>query len=157
MIINVCVFVFIRRGLLSQTLHKIRFIAKNEYKHILFDDISKHTCIPCNNNSNNSNKSINKSNVNDSIDVDDNISSNIDDYSNDNSDINSNNNTSNSNDKNHDINDNNNDNNNDEKINKNFRELLWFWSEYYLRRGRDRLSLEFSSHFPFCEWKHVIG
>ena len=25
----------------------------------------------------------------------------------------------------------------------NFRELLWFWKEYYCRRGRDRLSLEF--------------
>lgn len=37
-----------------------------------------------------------------------------------------------------------------------FRELLWFWSEYYTHRGRDRLSLEFSSHLRFQEWKHVV-
>jgi len=37
-----------------------------------------------------------------------------------------------------------------------FRELLWFWSEYYTHRGRDRLSLEFSSHLRFREWKHVV-
>lgn len=37
-----------------------------------------------------------------------------------------------------------------------FRELLWFWSEYYSHRGRDRLSLEFSSHLRFREWKHVV-
>lgn len=38
----------------------------------------------------------------------------------------------------------------------NFRELLWFWNEYYHHRGRDRLSLEFSSHIPFAEWRHVV-
>ena len=38
----------------------------------------------------------------------------------------------------------------------NFRELLWFWSEYYLRRGRDRLSLEFSSKIPFCHWQALV-
>ena len=40
---------------------------------------------------------------------------------------------------------------------RNFRELLWFWSEYYLHRGRDRLSLEFSSHVRFQEWKKVVS
>ena len=39
----------------------------------------------------------------------------------------------------------------------NFRELLWFWSEYYVHRGRDRLSLEFSSHVRFREWYHVVS
>jgi len=39
----------------------------------------------------------------------------------------------------------------------NFRELLWYWREYYLRRGRDRLSLEFSSQIPFKYWKRVSG
>lgn len=38
-----------------------------------------------------------------------------------------------------------------------FRRLLWFWSEYYLRGGRDRLSLEFSTHVKFWAWKRVIG
>lgn len=38
----------------------------------------------------------------------------------------------------------------------NFRELLWFWREYYEHRGRDRLSLEFSSHIRFPEWKTVV-
>jgi len=38
----------------------------------------------------------------------------------------------------------------------NYRQLLWFWSEYYFNRGRDRLSLEFSSHITFREWKHVV-
>jgi len=37
-----------------------------------------------------------------------------------------------------------------------FRELLWFWLEYYTHRGKDRLSLEFSSHLRFQEWKHVV-
>jgi len=39
---------------------------------------------------------------------------------------------------------------------RNFRELLWFWSEYYTHRGRDRLSLEFSSHLRFQEWDNVV-
>jgi len=38
----------------------------------------------------------------------------------------------------------------------NFRKLLWFWREYYLRRGRDRLSLEFSSRISFKFWKEVV-
>ena len=38
----------------------------------------------------------------------------------------------------------------------NFRELLWFWDEYYLRRGRDRLSLEFSSQIPFSYWHDLV-
>jgi hypothetical protein len=38
----------------------------------------------------------------------------------------------------------------------NFRRLLWFWSEYYEKRGRDRLSLEFSSHVPFLEWRNLV-
>lgn len=44
-----------------------------------------------------------------------------------------------------------------EIICKNFRELLWYWREYYLRRGRDRLSIEFSSHIPFRFWNEVVG
>ena len=39
----------------------------------------------------------------------------------------------------------------------NFRELLWYWREYYLRRGRDRLSIEFSSHIPFRHWNNLVG
>ena len=39
----------------------------------------------------------------------------------------------------------------------NFRELLWFWKEYYTRRGRDRLSIEFSSRIPFYHWKILVG
>jgi hypothetical protein len=40
---------------------------------------------------------------------------------------------------------------------RNFRELLWYWKEYYLRRGRDRLSIEFSSHIPFHFWFELVG
>ena len=40
---------------------------------------------------------------------------------------------------------------------KNFRELLWYWQEYYLRRGRDRLSIEFSTHIPFRYWHAIVG
>ena len=39
----------------------------------------------------------------------------------------------------------------------NFRELLWYWREYYLRRGRDRLSIEFSTHIPFENWIDLVG
>jgi len=39
----------------------------------------------------------------------------------------------------------------------NFRQILWFWQEYYIHRGRDRLSLEFSSHIRFSEWKSVVS
>ena len=40
---------------------------------------------------------------------------------------------------------------------QNFREVLWFWFEYYTHRGRDRLSLEFSSHLRFQEWIEVVS
>lgn len=40
---------------------------------------------------------------------------------------------------------------------RNFREVLWFWFEYYTHRGRDRLSLEFSSHLRFQEWMQVVN
>jgi Protein of unknown function (DUF3689) len=40
---------------------------------------------------------------------------------------------------------------------RNFREVLWFWIEYYSHRGRDRLSLEFSSHIRFYEWYQVVA
>ena len=40
---------------------------------------------------------------------------------------------------------------------QNFRELIWFWTEYYTHRGRDRISLEFSSHIRFREWKQVCS
>mmetsp|Transcript_42648 Transcript_42648/g.49196 ORF Transcript_42648/g.49196 Transcript_42648/m.49196 type:complete len:139 (-) Transcript_42648:180-596(-) len=39
----------------------------------------------------------------------------------------------------------------------NFREVLWFWIEYYTHRGRDRLSLEFSSRLQFSEWIKVVS
>ena len=38
-----------------------------------------------------------------------------------------------------------------------YRKLLWFWQEYYMRRGRDRLSLEFSSHILFPTWQAVVA
>jgi hypothetical protein len=44
-----------------------------------------------------------------------------------------------------------------EVVCRNFRELLWYWQEYYLRRGRDRLSVEFSSHIPFRYWNSIVG
>lgn len=40
---------------------------------------------------------------------------------------------------------------------RNFRELLWYWQQYYLRRGRDRLSIEFSVHIPFRYWQALVG
>ena len=43
-----------------------------------------------------------------------------------------------------------------QKVMRNFRELLWYWQEYYLRRGRDRLSIEFSSHIPFKHWIRIV-
>ncbi|VEU33346.1 unnamed protein product [Pseudo-nitzschia multistriata] len=42
-------------------------------------------------------------------------------------------------------------------IRKNFREVLWFWMEYYTHRGRDRLSLEFSSRMRFHQWMEVVA
>lgn len=40
---------------------------------------------------------------------------------------------------------------------RNFRENLWYWREYYLKRGRDRLSLEFSScRIPFACWRGLV-
>jgi hypothetical protein len=42
------------------------------------------------------------------------------------------------------------------RVMRNFRELLWYWSEYYMRRGRDRLSIEFSSRVPFHVWKQLV-
>lgn len=39
----------------------------------------------------------------------------------------------------------------------NFRELLWYWREYYLRRGRDRLSIEFSAHIAFHHFLNLVG
>lgn len=39
---------------------------------------------------------------------------------------------------------------------KNFRQLLWYWREYYLRRGRDRLSIEFCYHIPFSYWNDLV-
>lgn len=43
-----------------------------------------------------------------------------------------------------------------ETVLQGFRRLLWFWEEYYMRGGRDRLSLEFSTHVKFWAWKRVI-
>ncbi len=39
---------------------------------------------------------------------------------------------------------------------KGFYALLFFWREYYGKRGRDRINLEFSSHVPFSEWLEVV-
>jgi len=39
---------------------------------------------------------------------------------------------------------------------RNFRALLFFWQVYYCPRGRDRYSLEFSTHLPFAVWKEVV-
>ncbi|RHY04454.1 hypothetical protein DYB25_010678 [Aphanomyces astaci] len=39
----------------------------------------------------------------------------------------------------------------------NFRSLLWFWVQYYVPRGRDRLSLEHSSDMKFSEWYSVVA
>jgi hypothetical protein len=38
----------------------------------------------------------------------------------------------------------------------NFRRLLWFWREFYLRRGRDRLSLEYTTHVPFKFFQNLV-
>ena len=38
----------------------------------------------------------------------------------------------------------------------NFRQLLWFWREYYLRRGRDRLSIEFTTRIRFPYWAQLV-
>jgi hypothetical protein len=40
---------------------------------------------------------------------------------------------------------------------ENFRELCFFWTEYYTHRGRDRLSIEFSSHVRFAEWQSLVA
>eukprot|EP01039_Chlorochromonas_danica_P005567 gene5567-6129_t len=40
---------------------------------------------------------------------------------------------------------------------RNFREVLWYWQEFYLRRGRDRLSIEFSCRIPFSYWQEVVA
>lgn len=37
-------------------------------------------------------------------------------------------------------------------VTANFQKLLWFWHEYYLLRGKDCLSLEYTSQIPFHEW-----
>ncbi len=37
-------------------------------------------------------------------------------------------------------------------ITTNFRELLWFWQQYYACRAHDAYSLEVSSQIPFQEW-----
>jgi len=37
-------------------------------------------------------------------------------------------------------------------VTSNFQKLLWFWHEYYLLRGKDCLSLEYTSQISFGEW-----
>jgi hypothetical protein len=39
----------------------------------------------------------------------------------------------------------------------NFRELLEFWQTYYSRKGRDCVSLAFSSHLPFPVWQKAVN
>jgi len=38
------------------------------------------------------------------------------------------------------------------EIRSNFKSLLQFWQDYYSIRGRDCVSLEYSSHINFTEW-----
>jgi Trpc4-associated protein len=44
-----------------------------------------------------------------------------------------------------------------QQIMHNFRSLLFFWREYYLRRGRDRLSIEFNTRIPFKYWLELTN
>jgi hypothetical protein len=39
---------------------------------------------------------------------------------------------------------------------RNFREVLWFWQEYYTHRGKDRESLALSSRIAYQEWVSVV-
>ncbi|GBG69909.1 hypothetical protein CBR_g4736 [Chara braunii] len=42
-------------------------------------------------------------------------------------------------------------------VTRNFRALLDFWQEYYLkRRGKDCVSLEYSTNIPFSEWLQMV-
>ena len=41
-------------------------------------------------------------------------------------------------------------------IRKHFRQLLWFWKEYYLNRASDRMSLENSSRIEFFEFAEIV-
>jgi Trpc4-associated protein len=42
-----------------------------------------------------------------------------------------------------------------EFVTSNFQKLLWFWHEYYLLRGKDCLSLEYTSQISFGEWTNT--
>ena len=39
---------------------------------------------------------------------------------------------------------------------RNFRQLLWFWRQYYTHRGCDCRSLAFSSGIDFEEWHRMV-
>eukprot|EP00246_Nothoceros_aenigmaticus_P018067 TRINITY_DN9316_c0_g1_i1.p1 TRINITY_DN9316_c0_g1~~TRINITY_DN9316_c0_g1_i1.p1 ORF type:complete len:883 (-),score=147.83 TRINITY_DN9316_c0_g1_i1:126-2774(-) len=42
-------------------------------------------------------------------------------------------------------------------VTRNFRSLLDFWRQYYVaKRGRDSVSLEYSTHIPFDEWLRIV-
>ena len=43
------------------------------------------------------------------------------------------------------------------KFMRNFREMLWYWQEFYERRGRDRLTLELSFRISFKYWMDLVG
>ncbi len=43
-----------------------------------------------------------------------------------------------------------------DRIMLNFRELLWFWREFYLRRGRDRISVEYGTQVPFHYFSDIV-
>jgi hypothetical protein len=43
-----------------------------------------------------------------------------------------------------------------DKVMLNYRRLLWFWQEFYLRRGRDRLSIEYATQRPFHYVSEVV-
>lgn len=42
-------------------------------------------------------------------------------------------------------------------VTRNFRSLLDFWRQYYVaKRGRDSVSLEYSTHIAFDEWLRIV-
>lgn len=45
----------------------------------------------------------------------------------------------------------------DVRVLQTFRSLLEFWRSYYLRkRGREGVSLQYSTQLPFSDWLHIV-
>lgn len=45
----------------------------------------------------------------------------------------------------------------DRRVLNNFRSLLEFWRSYYLtKRGRECVSLQYSTQLPFSAWLHIV-